>query len=153
MWYNIGTEGKPTEHKLKGYHPRERKEDIMAEKKITKREKFEMLLALVEDNEMLTDFINHEIELLQNKSSKGNAKKDEEQEAFFEVMRDIMSECSNVNGMQCGAIARYERALAFKWKNGEPTSPQRVSAMLKKLVDCGDVIKTVDKKTSLFRLA
>ena len=35
----------------------------MAEKKITKREKYEMLLALVEGNEMLTDFINHEIEL------------------------------------------------------------------------------------------
>ena len=125
----------------------------MAEKKITKREKFEMLLALVEDNDMLTEFINHEIELLTNKSSKGSAKKDEEQEAFFEVIRDILVECSNVLGMQCGAIARDERALSFAWKDGNMTSPQRVSAMLKKLVDKGDVIKTTDKKVTYFRLA
>ena len=125
----------------------------MAEKKITKREKFEMLLALVEGNEMLTDFVNHEIELLTNKSSKGSAKKDEEQEAFFEIIRDILVESSNVLGMQCGAIARDERALAFAWKDGNPTSPQRVSAMLKKLVDKGDVVKTTDKKVTYFRLA
>jgi hypothetical protein len=125
----------------------------MAEKKITKREKFEMLLALVEGNEMLTDFINHEIELLANKSSKGNAKKDEEHEAFFEVIRDVLSENTNVLGMQCGAIARDPRALAFQWSDGVLTSPQRVSAMLKKMVEQGDVIKSADKKTIYFRLA
>ena len=125
----------------------------MAEKKITKREKYEMLLGMVEGNDMLTEFINHEIELLTKKSSGGSAKKDEEQEAFFEVIRDILAECADVKGMQCGTIAKDARAASFEWKDKKETSSQRVSAMLKKLVDKGDVVKVTDKKVTYFRLA
>lgn len=131
----------------------------MEKTKYTQKQMFEEIIKLVKGesttipSDEMVAFAEKKLEQLANKSSKGSAKKDEEQEAFFEVMRDIMSECSNVLGMQCGAIARDERALAFQWKDQNPTSPQRVSAMLKKLVDCGDVIKTVDKKTSYFRLA
>ena len=125
----------------------------MAEKKITKREKFEMLKALVKDNEMLTEFLDHEIELLTKKVSGGSAKKDEEQEQFFEVIRDILAECNDVKGMQCGAIAKDSRAATFEWKDGKETSSQRVSAMLKKLVDKGDVVKVADKKVTYFHLA
>ena len=39
------------------------------EKKVTKREKFEMLKALVKDNTMLVEFIDHEIELLDKKKT------------------------------------------------------------------------------------
>ena len=124
----------------------------MTEKKITKKEKFEMLLELVEDNEMLTDFINHEIELLSNKSSKGSAKKNEEQEAFFEVIRDVLSECSDVNGMRCNAIANDERAKSFKWADKAVTSSQRVSSMLRKMIANGDVAKSTVKGDSYFRL-
>lgn len=123
----------------------------MAEKKMTKREKFEMLLAKVEGDEMLTEFINHEIELLSAKASKGNAKKNAEQEMFIDLIRDVLSEAPNP--MQCGAIAKDARLLGFEWKDGNATSPQRVSAMLKKMVESGDVVKTVDKKTSYFALA
>lgn len=125
----------------------------MAEKKITKREKYEMLLGMVEGNDMLTEFINHEIELLTKKSGSGSAKRDEEQESFFEVIRDILAECADVKGMQCGTIAKDERAASFEWKDGKETSSQRVSAMLKKLVDKGDVINVTDKKVTYFRLA
>lgn len=123
----------------------------MAEKKMTKREKFELLLTKVEGDEMLTEFINHEIELLSAKASKGNAKKSAEQEAFIDLIRDVLSEAPNP--MQCGAIAKDARLLGFAWKDGNATSPQRVSAMLKKMVESGDVVKTVDKKTSYFALA
>lgn len=123
----------------------------MAEKKMTKREKFELLLAKVEGDEMLTEFINHEIELLSAKASKGNAKKSAEQEAFIDLIRDVLSEAPNP--MQCGAIAKDARLLGFAWKDGNATSPQRVSAMLKKMVESGDVVKTIDKKTSYFALA
>ena len=125
----------------------------MAEKKITKREKFEMVLKMVEGNDMLTEFINHEIELLSKKSGSGSAKKDEEQEQFFDVIRDILAECADVKGMQCGAIAKDSRAAEFAWKDGKETSSQRVSAMLKKLVDKGDVVKVTDKKVTYFHLA
>jgi hypothetical protein len=124
----------------------------MAEKKITKKEKFEMLLEKVADNEMLTEFINHEIELLTNKSSKGSAKKNEEHEAFFEVIRDILSESADVNGMRCNAIATHDLAKAFEWADKASTSPQRVSAMLKKMIANGDVEKVIVKGDSYFRL-
>ena len=123
----------------------------MAEKKITKREKFEMVLALVEGNDMLTEFINHEIELLTNKASKSGDKKNEEHEAFFEVLRDVLVE--SANPMTCGAILKDKRVAEFAWKDGNPSSSQRVSAMLKKLIDKGDVVKTIDKKVSYFALA
>ena len=125
----------------------------MAEKKITKREKFEMLLKEVEGNEMLTEFINHEIELLTKKSGSTSAKRDEEVDKFLDLIRDVLAECSNALGMQCGAVAKDSRIAEFEWADKKETSPQRVSAMLKKLVDCGDVVKTVDKKVTYFRLA
>ena len=125
----------------------------MAEKKITKREKFEMLLKEVEGNEMLTEFINHEIELLTKKSGSSSAKRDSEVDKFLDLIRDVLAECSNALGMQCGAIAKDSRIAEFEWADKKETSPQRVSAMLKKLVDCGDVVKTVDKKVTFFRLA
>ena len=127
----------------------------MADKKITKREKFEMAvkMAEVQGNDMLVEFFTHEIELLAKKSSGGSAKKNEEQEQFFEVIRDILAENTNALGMQCGAIAKDERAASFEWKDGKETSPQRVSAMLSKLVACGDVVKVTDKKVTYFRLA
>ena len=127
----------------------------MAEKKITKREKFEMAVAMAEreGNDMLVEFFNHEIELLANKSGKGSAKKNEEQEKFIDLIRDVLSECADVKGMQCGAIAKDSRIAEFKWADGKETSSQRVSAMLKKMKDCGDVVTVTDKKVTYFRLA
>ena len=125
----------------------------MAEKKITKREKFEMVLKAVEGNDMLTEFINHEIELLTNKSGKVSATRTNEVNEFLDLIRDVLAECADVNGMQCGAIAKDSRIAEFKWADGKETSSQRVSSMLKKLVECGDVVKTIDKKVTYFRLA
>ena len=127
----------------------------MAEKKITKREKYEMAVAMAEreGNEMLVEFFNHEIELLAKKSSNGSAKKNDEQEAFMDIVRDVLVEGTNVLGMQCGASAKDSRVAEFVWADGKETSPQRVSAMLKKMVDSGDVVKTTDKKVTYFRLA
>ena len=110
-----------------------------------------MVLKMVEGNEMLTEFINHEIELLSNKSGKTSAKKTTEQEQFIDLIRDVLAEAPNP--MQCGAIAKDERIASFEWADKKETSPQRVSAMLKKMVDCGDVVKTTDKKVTYFALA
>ena len=125
----------------------------MAEKKMTKREKFEVAIKMAEENgnDMLVEFFAHEIELLSNKSGKSSAKKNTEQEAFMDIIRDVLAEAPNP--MQCGAIAKDERILGFEWADKKETSPQRVSAMLKKLVDKGDVVKTTDKKITYFRLA
>lgn len=123
----------------------------MAEKKMTKKEKFELILAQVAGDEMLTEFIKHEIELLSSKRSKGNAKKNMEHEAFMDLIRDVLSEAQAP--MQCNAIAKDARLQAFEWRDGSSTSSQRVSAMLRKMVESGDVIKSFEKKVSYFTLA
>lgn len=121
----------------------------------TKKEVFTAIEAYLRENGKTdwADKMAHEIELLTKKSGSGSAKKNEEHEEFFEVIRDILAECPNVLGMQCGAIAKDERAATFAWKDEKETTPQRVSAMLKKMVDKGDVVKTTDKKVTYFRLA
>lgn len=131
----------------------------MAEKKMTKREKFALASAVINGNKvpteaeivMLNEFFDHEVELLEAKSSKGNAKKNDEQEAFMDIIRDVLAETPNP--MQCGAIAKNERIMDFAWKDGKATSPQRVSAMLSKMVAVGDVVKTSEKKVTYFALA
>lgn len=55
----------------------------MANTKLTKKDKFEMVLEMVKGNKMLEDFIKHELELLDKKASgsdKAKAKKDAENE-------------------------------------------------------------------------
>ena len=130
----------------------------MAETKYTQKQMFEAVIAMASGENTVVPmdevikFAEKKLTQLANKSASGSAKKDEEQEAFFEVIRDILAECNHALGMQCGAIAKDTRAATFEWKDGKETSPQRVSAMLKKLVDKGDVVKTTDKKVTYFRL-
>ncbi len=127
----------------------------MAEKKITKRENFANIENFLRENgkDEWADVMAHEIELLAKKSGSTSAKRDEEVDKFLDLIRDVLAECSNALGMQCGAIAKDSRIAEFEWADKKETSPQRVSAMLKKLVDCGDVVKTTDKKITYFRLA
>jgi hypothetical protein len=84
---------------------------------------------------------------------KTSAKRTEEVDTFLDLIRDVLAECNDVKGMQCGAIAKDSRIAEFSWADGKETSSQRVSAMLKKLVECGDVVKVTDKKVTYFHLA
>jgi hypothetical protein len=61
-------------------------------KKITKKEKFEMLKAIpaVQENGMLIEFINHEIELLAKKSAGGEKKMTATQKANEGVKNTIL---------------------------------------------------------------
>lgn len=129
------------------------------ETKYTQKQMYEAVIAMAHGEavaiptDKIIEFAEKKLGQLESKSGKTSAKKNDEQEAFFEVVRDILSECSDVRGMQCGAIAKDSRAAEFEWADGKETSPQRVSAMLKKLVDCGDVVKVTDKKVTYFHLA
>lgn len=127
----------------------------MAEKKITKRENFANIEKFLRDNgkNEWADVMAHEIELLAKKSGSSSTKKNEEQDKFLDLVRDVLAECSDVKGMRCGAIAKDSRIAEFEWADKKETSPQRVSAMLKKLTDCGDVVKVMDKKEAYFHLA
>ena len=121
------------------------------EKKMTKKQKFEMLKALVADNAMLVEFIDHEIELLDNKKSKGNAKANEKMEKSVELVYEALV---SVNRAVKVSELIAETGLS-ELKNPETNvvTPQKVSAMLKKLKDQGRVVSYTDKKNTYFRVA
>ena len=127
--------------------------------KYTQKQMFEEVIKMASGEptsipmDKVIEFAEKKLEQLENKSGKTSAKRTEEVDAFLDLIRDVLAECGDVKGMQCGAIAKDERIASFKWADNKETSSQRVSAMLKKLVDCGDVVKVTDKKITYFRLA
>lgn len=125
----------------------------MAEKKITKKEKFEMLLALVEGDEMLTEFVNHEIELLSRKGSKSATLSPAQKDAvaISEIIKDILSECEDEKGMTVGALLKTEPIKAYVRHNGENVSSQVITAIFTK--NTKDFVRTVEKKVAYYSLA
>ena len=119
------------------------------EKKVTKREKFEMLKALVKDNEMLVEFIDHEIELLDKKKSNGNAKANEKMEKSVELVYNALAKMNR--SATVGEIIAESGLEELANENGI-VSTQKVSALLKKLVDGGRVEKSTDKKKTYFKI-
>lgn len=131
----------------------------MAEIKYTQKQMFEEIIKMASGEptsipmDKVIEFAEKKLTQLENKSGKVSAKRTEEVETFLDLIRDVLAECADVKGMQCGAIAKDARIASFKWADGKETSAQRVSAMLKKLTECGDVVKVTDKKVTYFRLA
>ena len=135
--------------------------------KITKKQKYEMLQGILNGatpseaaKTMLNEFIDHEIELLTNKSSKGSSKKNAEQEAFMDIIRDVLAECGD-EGKTCAEILADERIIGFAWADNKATSSSRLTAYLTKMGEptdehperLGDIKKVVVKKTPYFSLA
>ncbi len=129
------------------------------ETKYTQKQMFEAVIGMAKGEavsipmDKVIEFAEKKLEQLANKSGKTSAKRTEEVDNFLDLVRDVLAECNDVKGMQCGAIAKDSRIASFKWADGKETSSQRVSAMLKKLVECGDVVKVTDKKITYFHLA
>lgn len=136
----------------------------MAEQKITKREKNELLLEALngkvlsaEQKQMLVEHINHEIELLDRKTSKGGTptKAQEDALAIAEIAKDILAECEDENGMTVGALLKHPNMVAFKCYDGKDISSQKLTAVLTKLAPedgKGDLVRSVIKKVAYFRL-
>ena len=120
-------------------------------KKMTKKEMFAIVQAVVENAtvenkaEMIA-FIEHEIKLLNKKSSKsGQTKTQKENEILKE---ELMV-----------ALAEMEKPVTisnFCELTSHPVgklSNQKLSALLNQLVKAGKVVKTVEKKKSYFAVA
>ena len=113
--------------------------------KVTKREMFEMLKGVegVKENDAMVAFIDHELELLAKKASNKKPTKTQEENENFKA--EILSVLTN-EGMTVTEIQSKSDVLGN-------LSNQRVSALLRQLVDANAVVKTVDKKKSYFALA
>lgn len=112
------------------------------EKKITKAQMFAQIREVVADNEDMVAFIDHELELLAKKSASKKPTKTQEQN---EVLKDKIVEV--LSGFENGATASEVLASDDTFTG---MSNQKISALLKQLVDGGSVIKTIDKKKSIF---
>lgn len=115
----------------------------MANKK-TKRDLFLEVREVVAGNEELVAFVDHELELLDKKTSTKSTKVNEEQVALMEKIVNALNE-----------IGRSVTISELQKENAEMAeySNQKLSAMLKKLVDNKQVTKMVDKKKSYFTTA
>ncbi len=112
--------------------------------KITKKEMFTMIKAQVKDNAEMMAFIDHEIELLDKKAS--NKKATKIQEANVGIKSTILAVLEGGKSM---TVTEMQGASA---ELGE-LSNQKVSALVRQLVEAGEVVKTIDKKVSRFSLA
>ena len=112
--------------------------------KKTKKDLFLEVREVVAGNEELVAFVDHELELLNKKTSTKSTKVNEEQVALMEKIVNALNE-----------IDRSVTISELQKENAEMAeySNQKLSAMLKKLVDNKQVTKMVDKKKSYFMVA
>ena len=115
----------------------------MANKK-TKREFFGEIREIVKENTELVEFIDHELELLDKKTSAKSTKVNTEQ---VELMKKIVDALNEIGRSVTISELQKENAEMAEYSN------QKLSAMLKKLVDNKQVTKMVDKKKSYFMVA
>lgn len=114
--------------------------------KMTKREMFEMIKGVCANDTRIVNFCEHEIELLNRKSSKSTQTK-------------TQIENENIKGAIVNALTEIAKPVTITEMQELNTemanySNQKLSALLKQLVENDKkVVKTIDKKKSYFTIA
>lgn len=112
----------------------------MENKKMTKKQYFGVLLEIVKGNEDLENFINHEIELLDKKTSSGTKTKNQVENENIKV--EILN-----------ALAEFGKGVTVtELMTKVAYSNQKLSALLKQLVEENKVERTEDKRKVYFSL-
>lgn len=115
--------------------------------KMTKRDYFNEIRAIVIDNQELVDFIDHELELLAKKSKSGSKKPTERQLENEALKAEIMVALTEADTMlNIKEIVAVIPAL-------EKLSNQRITHLLTPLVNEGKLVKTYVKKVPYFSVA
>lgn len=121
----------------------------MENKKMTKKETINLLIDVlvgnkeVEDMQIFVDFLTHERELLEKKSSNsGQTKTQKENETIKEKIVETLKE-----------LGKYATITDIQNANAELSeySNQKISALLKQLVDTNTIEKMIDKKKAYFK--
>ena len=117
----------------------------METKKLTKREKFEMLMniAEVKANPVLVEFVERELELLEKKSA--DKKPTAQQTANNGIKETILEVLTDNGGMM--TITDIQKANA---ELGE-MSNQRVSALIRQMILAGEVERVEDKRKAYLK--
>ena len=122
------------------------------EKKLTKKDYFEMIKEVCANRADIIDFCNHEIELLTRKNSKGGATKTQKENEVVAEM--LMKELAKINRPVTitDLMNTSEIVKNYVLENGNPLSNQKISAIFKQLVENKKIVKVTDKKKSYFSI-
>ena len=121
----------------------------MKNKKMTKKETINLLIDVlmgnkeVEDMQMFIDFLTNERELLERKSSNsGQTKTQKENEILKEKIVETLKE-----------LNKFSTITEIQESNAELAnlSNQKMSALLKQLVDTNVIEKVIEKKKAYFK--
>ena len=115
----------------------------MENKKMTKKEMFNEIRKVVVDNAEMVAFIDHELELLDRKKSSTSLS--QTQKDNLELVETIYNELVRIGKAITITDLQNESEILKDYSN------QKLSALLKKLVDSNRVAKTIDKKKSYFK--
>ena len=125
----------------------------MENKKLTKRDYFEMIKGICGDREDIINFCDHEIELLSRKNSKtGATKTQKENEKVAEMLVAELAKATEPTTIT-DLMNNSEVVKAYRLENGNPLSNQKISAIFKQLVDNKAIVKVTNKKKSYFSVA
>lgn len=116
--------------------------------KVTKKDNFNAIIAVLENagKPELVEVMRHELELLEKKNS-------------YKSTKPTKAQMENAS-IKDGILAQMETGKAYTITDMQKTftgladfSNQRVSALVRQMVEDGRVVKTVDKRKSYFSLA
>ena len=113
--------------------------------KITKREVINMMLAdeSIKANEVYVAYLEHELELLDNKKASKKATKNQEENGGYKTI--ILEVLGKIERGTVTEIMKADETLS-------ELSNQRVSALLKQLRDGGLVDKVTESRKTIFFL-
>lgn len=122
------------------------------EKRLTKKDYFEMIKGICADRIDIVDFCNHEIELLSRKNSKSGATKTQKENEIvanmlIEELAKIGKPITITDLMNTSEIIK-----GYTLENGNNLTNQKISAIFKQLVESQKIVKIVDKKKSYFSI-
>ena len=113
--------------------------------KLTKKDKFEMLAKLpaVQSDPVLSEFIAHEMELLSKKNSA-------EKKPTAQQVANVGIQTAILNGMEVGKAYTITDLIKSVPECADLTN-QRVSALVRQMVDGGSVERFEEKRKAYFR--
>ena len=122
------------------------------EKRLTKKDYFEMIKEVCADRTDIVDFCNHEIELLSRKNSKSGATKTQKENEIVANM--LVEELAKIGKpiTITDLMNTSEIVKGYTLENGNNLTNQKISAIFKQLVESQKIVKVVDKKKSYFSI-
>ena len=122
------------------------------EKRLTKKDYFEMIKGVCADRADIIDFCNHEIELLSRKNSKSGATKTQKENEIVANM--LVEELAKIGKpiTITDLMNTSEIVKGYTLENGNNLTNQKISAIFKQLVESNRIVKVVDKKKSYFSI-